>query len=632
MRNLVLLSSVLVLYFASVVLALSPMEFDTQINLSAVNGVVEYNAAFAYPDMEEKGVSFFKNTFGIDVSNGGSRLPPTITYNVITFSGYKVDSARFRGFPTVAGNQDLIMEDSAFYLIINQPTVLHGSFGGRNGTWVAGNSWITFGFYTYKWAQNNSVAFPRVNFFSVMPMFFGPDGSLVIDCVLQSNLWGRGMAKGVSIPRAHPTTGVVTTTLLVTHTFPTELTAIAPKCAVITTEKDTFDEDFVVKWNNVLLSTIRDLKVVPPIASRAMAMVHSAIDEALEDCKKTKNSNFNKCSKATIVSSISHAAHRVLMNLFPTHADCFNAALQRSLECEGCANAATAIARGKRSGVQNADRVLRSRDDDGSQEFVDYEFSNGPMDFQPIWPASPRFPLLPQWPKVTPFAIDDPADYRQGPPPAIGTPQFEQDYQEVFNYGRNESSVRTFDQRRIAWFWEDGPGTATPPGHWMVILQNLIRQRAIVDTYRISALFRLVGVAVADAGIVSWDHKYFYNTFRPETAIKQRDRTSGWFPMLNPTPNFPEYTSGHSTFSAAAARVLSLAFGTDDISFETTSEGYPNHIRRFSRFSDAAKEAGKSRIYGGIHFEYGNVAGFNSGVAVGNTVYNRLCRNGSCLE
>ncbi len=631
MKSLVLLSALLVILLASAISASSPSEFDSQMNLSAMDGILASGAAFSYPDMEEKGVSFFRNTFGLDVSNAGTRLPPTATYSVVTFSGYKVDSAKMKGFPTVAGAQDLYMEDNAFYIIFNQPTVLHGTFGGRNGTWVGGNSWLTFGYYTMKWASNNTVAFPRINFFSLMPMFFGPDGSSVIDCALNSNLWGRGFAKGILMPRTNAA-GVTVTTLLVSHTYPAELTTIAPKCAVITSEKDTFEEDFVVKWNNVLLSTIRDMKVVPPIAARAMAMVHSAIDDALDDCKNSRYSNSRKCSKASLVSAISHAAHRVLMSLFPTHADCFNSALQRALQCKGCENTEVAIARGKRSGVQSADRVLRSRDDDGSQEFVAYEFGTNPMDFQPVWPGYSRSPLLPQWPKVTPFAITDPADYRQGAPPAMGTPEFETDYQEVFTYGRNESSVRTFDQRRVAWFWEDGPGTATPPGHWNVILQSLIRQRNITDTFKVSALFHLLGVAVADAGIVSWDHKYFYNTFRPETAIKQRDRISGWFPFLNPTPNFPEYTSGHSTFSAAAARVLSLAFGTDDITFETSSDGYPNHIRKFNRLSDASKEAGKSRIYGGIHFEYANKAGFNSGVAVGNTVYTRLCRNGSCLE
>jgi membrane-associated phospholipid phosphatase len=137
-------------------------------------------------------------------------------------------------------------------------------------------------------------------------------------------------------------------------------------------------------------------------------------------------------------------------------------------------------------------------------------------------------------------------------------------------------------------------------------------------------LFALLNFAEADAGIVSWDCKYRFEFWRPVTAIVNGDldgnpateKEAGWTPLLV-TPPFPEYTSGHSTFSGAAAAVLAGFFGSDDIAFSTGSEDLAGVVRSFSSFSEAAQEAGISRIYGGIHFLSANEAGLTSGAELG---------------
>ena len=188
--------------------------------------------------------------------------------------------------------------------------------------------------------------------------------------------------------------------------------------------------------------------------------------------------------------------------------------------------------------------------------------------------------------------------------------------------GSASSTNRSVEQTAIARFWADGAGTVTPPGHWNVIAQDVAGQHGTTLEEN-ARLFALLNIAEADAAIVSWDCKYKFEFWRPVTAIRNGDldpvveteKEAGWTPLLT-TPPFPEYTSGHSTFSPAAAVVLAAFFG-GDIPFETALEDLPGVVRSFSSFSAAAQEAGMSRIYEGIHFLSANEAGLSSGAELG---------------
>jgi membrane-associated phospholipid phosphatase len=139
---------------------------------------------------------------------------------------------------------------------------------------------------------------------------------------------------------------------------------------------------------------------------------------------------------------------------------------------------------------------------------------------------------------------------------------------------------------------------------------------------------------MADAAIVSWNTKYEYNLWRPVAAIREADTDGNpltiadptWTPLVV-TPPFPEYTSGHSTFSGAAAAVLARVFGRDTIAFVAESDDVPGIVRSYPSFSAAAAESGMSRIYGGIHFMSANRFGLSSGVAVGDSIAKRLLRS-----
>ena len=233
--------------------------------------------------------------------------------------------------------------------------------------------------------------------------------------------------------------------------------------------------------------------------------------------------------------------------------------------------------------------------------------------------------LLPQWADVEPFAMTVPEQFRPSGPPALESQTYADAWNEVKRLGSATSSTRTADQTQIARFWADGAGTYTPAGHW----NQIAEQVAVAQGNSLSEnarLFAQLDLTLADAAIADWDAKYQDHFWRPVTAIQQADTDrnpdtapdTAWTSLLI-TPPFPEYVSGHSTFSAAAATVLAAHFG-DNLGFATTSIGLPGVSRSFASFEAAAAEAGQSRIYGGLHFQFSNVDGQATGQAVADYV------------
>jgi hypothetical protein len=249
--------------------------------------------------------------------------------------------------------------------------------------------------------------------------------------------------------------------------------------------------------------------------------------------------------------------------------------------------------------------------------------------------------LLPHWGSVLPFALANGSQFRPVAPPALDSAAYASEVNLVKVLGALNSVMRTAEQTQIARFWGYGPGTATPPGHWNEIAQMVVdrikgyddeddhdRGKAGRPSVQDNArLFALLNIALADAAIVSWDCKYLFNYWRPITAIQEAGTDGNpateadpfWVPLLA-TPPFPEYTSGHSSFSGAAATVLAHVLGSDRVRFSVGSDDLPGVRRSYRSFSEAAFESGVSRIYAGIHFPSANLHGLNTGAAVGTYV------------
>jgi hypothetical protein len=166
----------------------------------------------------------------------------------------------------------------------------------------------------------------------------------------------------------------------------------------------------------------------------------------------------------------------------------------------------------------------------------------------------------------------------------------------------------------------------TPPGHWDEIAEHAALEQHF-NLQQNARLFALVNIGLADAAISCWDAKYVYNYWRPITAIRDpranlinpaNTSDPNWAPLWN-TPNFPSYTSGHSTFSGAASTILASIFGPG-FAFTNGSDDMSGYGRSFTSFAQAADEAGESRVVGGIHFSFDNTAGLTSGRQIGNYI------------
>ena len=374
------------------------------------------------------------------------------------------------------------------------------------------------------------------------------------------------------------------------------------------------DADVVADWNNAALDAIRAERTAPPIASRSLAILNVSIYDAVNGIARTHEPYLVQSAVAASASrkaAASAAAHEALVNLFPASGSSFDALHAAILA--GIPNGPQKTA-GITWGEFVANQILAARANDGHDAIVPPPGGSGPGVWVPTPPAF--FPyLLPQWGFVVPFGMSSSSQFSQSGPPSLDSQQYAADYEEVKELGALVGSTRTEEQTEIALFWADGAGTETPPGHWNSIAQ--IIGAAQGNTLEENArLFALLNIAMADAAICSWDAKYTFHFWRPVTAIAFAEPELNWMSFIV-TPPFPDYTSGHSTFSAAAATVLPLFYGTEDLPFTVGSDFLPDVYRSFPTCFDAAEEAAVSRIYGGIHFRSASEDGLQAGTSIG---------------
>lgn len=431
----------------------------------------------------------------------------------------------------------------------------------------------------------------------------------------------------------------------------------------------------VLQWSSALLQAISNTKPGPPMVARMLSIVHTCMFDAWAayhpTALTTQNANFmrrplKEHTLANKQEAISYAAYRALVELFPTQKALFDG----QMTALGYNPANTALDTRTPAGIGKlcAAAIIAMRNTDGANQlgdlhsgaYSDYtgyvpvntpDSVNDPSQWQQLRysnGASPSF-IGAQWGRVTPFALTSASQLRPGPPPAYGSPAYRAEAQEVVDLTAGLNDV----QRVIAEYWADGPNTVLPPGHWCLFAQ-FVSQRDRHDLDQDVKMFFMVANAVCDAGIVAWDAKRAYNTSRPITAIRAlyagqqipgfggpgvgtvvRDGKD-WGPYQSPTfitPPFPEYVSGHSAFSGAAAEVLRRFTGSDVFGNSVTiptgwsklTPGAPFQpvTLAWPTFTDAANEAGLSRRYGGIHFQTGDLTGRALGRQVGALVYQK---------
>ncbi|MDZ4406082.1 vanadium-dependent haloperoxidase [Prosthecobacter sp.] len=417
--------------------------------------------------------------------------------------------------------------------------------------------------------------------------------------------------------------------------------------------------DVITDWNALMRQTFKaeSTSATPPTNSRTMGMMGAAMFDAVNSINRTHTGYHGYFDPTTAGSSIditaaaAAAANTVMQSIYTdlygagnTHLTNFTSLYNTQMSGIADGEAKT---RGIEVGIAAAQAMITARAGDGWNATSTY--STQPLGtagaWQPgttagAWGSSTGTFLRSEWGYVTPFTMTSGDQFRPTSiagyqandlASLVGSQTYTDGFNQVKSLGVSTGSTRTTDQTNIAYFWVDGPGTASPPGHWNRIAQTISASMglSVEDNAR---LFALLNLAEADVGIATWDAKRAYDFWRPMIAINTAStdgngdtlEDAAWAPLI-PTPSFPAYTSGHSAFSMAAATILAEFFGTDDIAFTTDTESpfLPlGYTRDYTSFSEAAAEAGMSRIYGGIHWDWDNTEGQVLGANVADNVFN----------
>ncbi|MEU4689836.1 hypothetical protein [Actinoplanes sp. NPDC023714] len=394
----------------------------------------------------------------------------------------------------------------------------------------------------------------------------------------------------------------------------------------------------VLDWNDTFLQAIRIRGGAPGPIARSGAILHIAMHDAIVAIAPTHAPylpGLDAAGTENKEAAVHRAAHRVLSTLFPEQTEVFDAQLaQREGALPPPGPQRTAVLAGRRVGTSSALAILADRAGDGHDDATLYQVSTAPGSWRPA--DSTVRPATPNWGRVRPFSLAA-GESMEGwlatfrpPLPAgaadvaelLASQEYAAQVNEVKDLGRFDSTSRTAEQTEIAHFWaNDLDGTYKPPGQLFTLSQVLATDEGL-DLAATAHLFALVAIVMADAAVVAWDAKYSteLDLWRPDTAIQLAALANNpgvvadplWQPLsvtyggARFSPPFPAYISGHATFAAAHARMMANFFGTDDKSFQlSTDDPFAVGVKRsFSKFSDAGKENGRSRVYLGVHYPW----------------------------
>jgi hypothetical protein len=371
--------------------------------------------------------------------------------------------------------------------------------------------------------------------------------------------------------------------------------------------------DVVTEWNQKAGASVLEAKIYPFAGTRVMAIVHTAMFDAINSIEGRYTPYKFKVSAPAGSSSEAAgvaAAHAALVKLFPEQKAALDAAYTASLAQIPDSPGKTA---GMAVGEEVAAKILDWRASDGADAPNTYRPVTTPGTY-----VTTTLPIGTQWDSVTPWVMERGSQFRPGPPPALASAEWAADYNEVKDIGGKKSAKRTSEQTEIARFW-----TITGPQSFDPIARQLASApgRSLSQNAR---LFALVEMAVADSYIAVFDAKYAFSFWRPITAIRNGDidgndatlRDAGWEPLVD-TPLHPEYPCAHCINSGTARAVLESEFGTGANPLSMTSATAPGVVHKWATIAEYAEEVSLARIYGGIHWRNSTVVGRAMGQKIG---------------
>jgi hypothetical protein len=396
---------------------------------------------------------------------------------------------------------------------------------------------------------------------------------------------------------------------------------------------DLTGENVVVRWNRVLRETVstpgQHPATIMPV--RSYAIMHAAMFDAVNSIDGSYTpylTDVPGSKNASEEAAAAQAAHDVLAGLYPTRQTVFAAELAASLE--GIEE--NRREQGVRVGKIVAERILQARANDGWNAVPQpYSLPLTPGNWQPAPPANAAATFT-HYPAVVPFALQSSSQFMPNPPPAMTSYVYARDLNEVKSLGSATSTTRTADQTRVAQLWAN----VNTPTNFLFVWNNVARTVAAsrgASTTETARLFALTNIALHDALQTTFASKFQYGLWRPVTAIRRADedgnpetiQDAAWLSLI-PNPPYPSYAGNMASIGASQSTILGLFFGRDDIPFEHTWEGAGGATRTYVGFAAMAQEQADSRIYGGIHFRFDNVAGQSAGRNVANYVFQNFMR------
>lgn len=441
----------------------------------------------------------------------------------------------------------------------------------------------------------------------------------------------------------------------------------------------------VYYWNQALYRMLHELNRFdrryrpmtsgdnPPRTTRAMAMVHGAMFDAVNGISGQYTPFLierKDTSPASREAAVMEAAYGVMNALFgengteltqkgnPQHMQAeLNSYRQTDLvrlyeRVEKGEITREAMEAGRNWGREVAQAMLAWRAEDGATKQLEYD------DRQPdygkysvdMWtPDALSRPSEPAWGNVKHFVIEaEDTQFSLKGPPTVGSAAWDEALEEVRLLGRRSRydpeqypdkalPEEVKQHYHIAYFWaakglnpdgrKNSRGTLTPAGQWTHIA-DYVAQKRDISLEAAARLYALMSMAMADATISAWEAKYRYDLWRPIHAIRWQKEPehadANWIPLI-PTSMHPEYVSGHAVMSGASARILARFFRSDEVDFVVSgTDAIDGEFRHFNSFRAAAEEAVRSRIYGGIHYTFSGDDGLKLGTDIGQYVYDHV--------
>jgi hypothetical protein len=393
-------------------------------------------------------------------------------------------------------------------------------------------------------------------------------------------------------------------------------------------------KDTVAMWNAVAVQTVTDFNANSPPPglspiddSRIYAMAFTAMHDALNAIDRRYRPYLSDLSAADADpdAAVAQSVHDVMVDQVPAEQAFLDDQLDATLAAIPAGDAKN---KGIALGHQTAAAILAERAADGWANAQGPYFP--PSDDPGVYRATPPFDGPPfngfaayvYGGEIKPWVLQSSSQFRAPPDYAVTDPLYTTDYDEVKMLGCDACPARSDEQTQIANFWLENS-----TGGWDRIAATIAQARGL-DGWQQARLYALLELAIADGYTTSLESKYFYRFWRPITAIQRGDDdgnpgTAGdpTWQSLHPAPPIPDYPSAHAMAGGVAQAVLSAFFGTDEISFDTTSASLPGITRSYTSLTQAARENADSRVYVGFHFRHATDVGIAQGQSVGSYVY-----------